>query len=656
LVLTNTGSLAQSPSCFCTSRILCQWKPYGSHPLDIAVLGLHPPCREYNHVVCCNKSEFKWYYGNDEILSRPRIDSKPGNDAQSDIKPTGRNLVRSTTEKTTVRSTTEEIAFRSTTVKVIKDVLKSDSKSKDKSVSDFDNDEDDTKCGCLPFHICPTEFRKHSGTCDPPLFQCCVPHFHDSEKDITVKEGSDEEVVEETEPNENLMTIVKVGQLERESNGDTEKVIKEDKFRPLKGEIDDHEQRQKVLFELKPRRISNSELKGVIAGASLVTGKIPQKTVSMVKGRRVRLLQPPAPKVTIVPCVTICPGETYSASNEQHLNDFGLLAPCDSDSQMIRCIYSLNLDIFMHPENLNLPIFNADKFAETMVNQKMQQHGNTVIKEKPHDKFFQPVFKNLFQIPDTKAPQSTTNKIEPSLNNQEDLRSKVNQRTLSDEDTKQQKTDGNQEKGQDVKNNFQGARRVVTLFNKLKLLNPPTVSKKPIIIADKTVITTTEKIESNTVTSTPTPSPSPPDVPSKTSHRNIFANIFRNQVEASEGREKSVGTESTNEVDDRMNKHIFSNFGDSKDDVEGGEVTERTTEMVSKEVERLKRPVVPYRRAREIYKLGIDMEDDKSANVMFVMKSERKQFKVGKEDLLPVLELLMNTLIDLENEEKEQKF
>ena len=129
LVLTNTGSSAQSPSCFCTSRILCQWKPYGSHPLDIAVLGLHPPCREYNHVVCCNKSEFKWYYGNDEILSRPRIDSKPGNNAQSDIKPTGRNLVRSTTEKTTVRSTTEDIAFRSTTVKVIKDVLKSDSKS-----------------------------------------------------------------------------------------------------------------------------------------------------------------------------------------------------------------------------------------------------------------------------------------------------------------------------------------------------------------------------------------------------------------------------------------------------------------------------------------------------------------------------------------------
>lgn len=268
----------------------------------------------------------------------------------------------------------------------------------------------------------------------------------------------------------------------------------------------------------------------------------------------------------------------------------------------------------------------------------MQQHGNTVIKEKPHDKFFQPVFKNLFQFSDTKARS----------------RSKVNQRTLSDEDTKQQKTDGNQEKGQDVKNNFQGARRVVTLFNKLKLLNPPTVSKKPIIIADKTVITTTEKIESNTVTSIV--SPSPPDVPSKTSHRNIFANIFRNQVEASEGREKSVGTESTNEVDDRMNKHIFSNFGDSKDDVEGGEVTERTTEMVSKEVERLKRPVVPYRRAREIYKLGIDMEDDKSANVMFVMKSERKQFKVGKENLLPVLELLMNTLIDLENEDKEQKF
>merc|ERR1719300_48225 len=108
------------------------------------------------------------------------------------------------------------------------------------------------------------------------------------------------------------------------------------------------------------------------------------------------------------------------------------------------------------------------------------------------------------------------------------------------------------------------------------------VSKKP-IIDDKTVITSTEKIESNTVTSTPTPSPSPPEIPRETSHRNIFANIFRNRVEASEGRENSDGTESANEVDDRMNKHRFSNLVDSKVDVESGEVTERTTEVVSKE-------------------------------------------------------------------------
>merc|ERR1712098_552188 len=82
--------------------------------------------------------------------------------------------------------------------------------------------------------------------------------------------------------------------------------------------------------------------------------------------------------------------------------------------------------------------------------------------------------------------------------------------------------------------------------------------------------------------------------------------------------------------------------------------TERTKVTKPSNVGKRKRPVVPFQKAREIYKLGIDMEDEKSAKVMFVMKSEMKQFKVDKENLLSVLQLLMNTLIDLETDEQRQ--
>ena len=64
-------------SCPCLPAPACAWPPYGSHPLDIALLGIHPPCAEYGEVRCCDKAAFGRYYEDyaAEILKSPNNSS-----------------------------------------------------------------------------------------------------------------------------------------------------------------------------------------------------------------------------------------------------------------------------------------------------------------------------------------------------------------------------------------------------------------------------------------------------------------------------------------------------------------------------------------------------------------------------------------------------
>ena len=43
-------TLSCSPLCSCLPRADCTSPPYGWDPLDIAVLGLHPPCPTHGEV------------------------------------------------------------------------------------------------------------------------------------------------------------------------------------------------------------------------------------------------------------------------------------------------------------------------------------------------------------------------------------------------------------------------------------------------------------------------------------------------------------------------------------------------------------------------------------------------------------------------------
>ena len=90
-----------------------------------------------------------------------------------------------------------------------------------------------------------------------------------------------------------------------------------------------------------------------------------------MKGKRIKLASSLPPTVTIVPCVSSCPGDVYSRDSEEDINKFGLLPPCSG--YMVRCIYPINLEIFMHEENFNLPIFNSEDFAQFVINENVKR-------------------------------------------------------------------------------------------------------------------------------------------------------------------------------------------------------------------------------------------------------------------------------------------
>ena len=133
-----SSTRASSESCMCLPEYECMdpHGPYGSHPLDVAVLGLHAPCPVYGQVRCCDKSVVKWYYQDD------RTEYVHGN---ADV---GEYIV-------------EDLHL---------DVISDDSES----------DEKKDLCGCLDLAVCPPSFRQYwSEECKHPLVLCCVRGYPD---------------------------------------------------------------------------------------------------------------------------------------------------------------------------------------------------------------------------------------------------------------------------------------------------------------------------------------------------------------------------------------------------------------------------------------------------------------------------------------------
>ena len=136
-------------SCPCVPAPACAWSPYGSHPLDIALLGIHPPCPEYGEVRCCDKAAFSRYYEDyaAEILKSPNSSREEISDAISDDKD---DLLMYETSNSWDNPTAT---------------------MKHQSISASD----EVLCGCLKKSVCPLEFwNLDSGHCEESLVMCCV--------------------------------------------------------------------------------------------------------------------------------------------------------------------------------------------------------------------------------------------------------------------------------------------------------------------------------------------------------------------------------------------------------------------------------------------------------------------------------------------------
>ena len=144
-------------SCPCLPAPACAWPPYGSHPLDIALLGIHPPCAEYGEVRCCDKAAFGRYY----------------EDYEAEILKSHNNFIS---------EEMSDIIFED-------ELMHESSNSWDNPTRKYQSisTSEDLLCGCLKKSVCPPVFwNPDSGHCEDSLVMCCVGK-HDSNPDSKSK-------------------------------------------------------------------------------------------------------------------------------------------------------------------------------------------------------------------------------------------------------------------------------------------------------------------------------------------------------------------------------------------------------------------------------------------------------------------------------------
>jgi len=320
LMTVPNSRVMSSPTsrCSCVTSLTCTTVPYGRLALDIALLGVHAPCPLPGEVLCCDRSGLEDLYGdseprqrileqvhlvgNDNIIVSPELDI-----ANGDI---NKVLKKDTME---IKVNSDNDASRKP------ESFEHDKLKTEKYSTSVGNDDLSSKCGCIPAGICPQQF-KHAGVdqCDESagLELCCVDvvdegelqHQHETEIEGAVHaEGSQQEAqAEDTDHAAELQRVTPV-----ESNNPNVKVSLGDKS---------------PVLELNEKQPNLN----------------------------------PSPQLYLVPCTNPCTGIPYSPLDNQHRKLYGVLSECSSG--LVRCIYHLDLQQFIHPDNLHLPVFNLPNF------------------------------------------------------------------------------------------------------------------------------------------------------------------------------------------------------------------------------------------------------------------------------------------------------
>jgi len=322
LMTVPNSRVMSSPTsrCSCVTSLTCTTVPYGRLALDIALLGVHAPCPEPGQVLCCDRSGLEDLYGDSEprrrlleqvhlgansnIIVSPELDIPDGETNPSQVHKV---------EEIEIKADSDNDATRRP------ESFEHDKSNVEESFTSVGNEYPSSKCGCIPAGICPQQF-KHAGIdqCDVSagLELCCV------------------DVVDEGEP-QNGAEIE--GTVHAEGPQQEAQAQVEDTVNAAEPQ------------HVAPVDSSNPNIEVSLGDNSPVV-ELNEKQPNLN----------PSPSLYLVPCTNPCTGIPYSPIDTQHRELYGVLAECSSG--LVRCIYHLDLQQFIHPDNFNLPVFNLPNF------------------------------------------------------------------------------------------------------------------------------------------------------------------------------------------------------------------------------------------------------------------------------------------------------
>jgi len=321
LMTVPNSRVMSSPTsrCSCVSSLTCTTVPYGRLAMDIALLGAHAPCPESGQVLCCDRSGLEDLYGDSEprqrvleqvhLLTNGNIIASPELDIPDGETNTNPSQVHKEAE-IEIKADSDIDATR------IPESFEHDKSYAEESFTSVGSEYPSSKCGCIPAGICPQQF-KHAGVdqCEESagLELCCV-HVHEGEQQNEAEiEGS-------------------VHQQEAQAQvEDTVNVAEPQYVAPVESSI-----------PIPSIEVSLDDKSPVV--------ELNEKQSNLN----------PSPSLYLVPCTNPCTGIPYSPLDTQHRELYGVLAEC-SDG-LVRCIYHLDLQQFIHPDNFNLPVFNLPNF------------------------------------------------------------------------------------------------------------------------------------------------------------------------------------------------------------------------------------------------------------------------------------------------------
>jgi len=382
LVSALRASFAQEGPCPCVPAGACSSPPYGALPLDISVYGLYGPCSGIGSVRCCSRSGSEYLFGGGG------------------------------TEDLLLAALTAQDSAARVKIKPVQRVNHAEK-------NPFSRND----CGCIKRGICPPHLTRHSDRCTGNRELCCISQHRQTLKELfsadrerddgrltrpqpvfrpdtkSRQQSQKEEVndldsqglvcLEAANCNKiygwDALDIANFGVLPPCSKPGFLRCV-EPKPSTVAHEAGRNRPDPSPSRTARPTRpppppsarpIPRRPDATLLHRLGFPTEDLLSTTLQDLRAANptvergnlrlpeavaaARALQLPDQSVRLVPCVqrTKCIGSVYDPNSVEHLSRFGVLPQCSGS--MIRCIFELDLGIFSHQDNINLPVFTTDK-------------------------------------------------------------------------------------------------------------------------------------------------------------------------------------------------------------------------------------------------------------------------------------------------------